>query len=48
MNDSSSAGLYIQLGEIQFLRDIVVVQTLTHGTINRAQDARSFQKQRIS
>src|ERR1041385_9226169 len=44
MNNPSYAGLNIQLGEIQFLRDIAVVQPLTHCAINRAQGARSFPK----
>jgi hypothetical protein len=48
VNDPSYAGLYIQLSEIQFLRDIAVVQTLTHCAINRTQTPVRSQEQRIS
>src|SRR5436305_7707865 len=48
MNDPSYAALYVQVGEIQLLCNIAVVQTLAHRAINRAQDARLFPKQRIS
>src|SRR6185436_6423250 len=43
-NDPGYAGLYFHFSEIQFLCDIVVVQTFTQRAINWTKDARLFPK----